>query len=205
MKNKAIQEQRMRSYFIQATKDILKGEGLRSISVRNVSDRAGYSYATLYNYFKDVNELIFFCVADFQAECAEFVGNCTQGKAAGPEKLKATVMAYMGYFVEYPGVFDLFFLAKVGEFGHKKTTLDLIGQSLDEVCAAEWEYCMQQGCVTSKERLLLQDELRIAVLGLMLFYINRRIPSEYSAFIQQAEQQVSRILEHVLATSNASK
>ena len=53
MEKKEIQEQRMRGYFIQATKEIIKGEGIKSVSVRNIADRAGYSYATLYNYFKD--------------------------------------------------------------------------------------------------------------------------------------------------------
>ena len=55
MKNKIIQEQRIKGYVIQAAKEILKGEGLKSISVRNIADQAGYSYATLYNYFKDIN------------------------------------------------------------------------------------------------------------------------------------------------------
>ena len=58
MEKKQIQEQRIKSYFIQATKEILKGEGLKCISVRNIADKAGYSYATLYNYFKDVQDLI---------------------------------------------------------------------------------------------------------------------------------------------------
>ena len=65
MKNKELQEKRMKGYFIQATKDILKGEGLKGISVRNIADQAGYSYATLYNYFKDINDLVFVCVNDF--------------------------------------------------------------------------------------------------------------------------------------------
>ncbi len=65
MKNKEVQELRMKNYFIQATKEILKGEGLQAVSVRNVADKAGYSYATLYNYFKDITELIFVCVNDF--------------------------------------------------------------------------------------------------------------------------------------------
>ncbi|MBN2263533.1 MAG: TetR/AcrR family transcriptional regulator, partial [Prolixibacteraceae bacterium] len=66
MKNKQIQEERMKGYFVQAAKDILKSEGIKAISVRNIADRAGYSYTTLYNYFKDVNDLVFECVNDFQ-------------------------------------------------------------------------------------------------------------------------------------------
>ena len=57
MKNKELQEQRMKGYFLQATKDMLKSEGLKSVNVRAIADRAGYSYATLYNYFKDINDL----------------------------------------------------------------------------------------------------------------------------------------------------
>ena len=59
MEKKEIQEQRMRQYFIDAAKEIIKGEGLKCISTRNVSDRAGYSYATMYNYFKNINDLIY--------------------------------------------------------------------------------------------------------------------------------------------------
>jgi len=105
MGNKEIQEQRMKNYFIQATKEILKGEGLKCISVRNVADRAGYSYATLYNYFKDIKDLIFECVVDFQQECEEFVKAESKKSSAGKEKIKAVTTAYIKYFIQYPGIF----------------------------------------------------------------------------------------------------
>ena len=54
MENKEIQEERVRSYFVQAANEILRGEGITNLSVRNVSEKAGYSYATLYNYFKNI-------------------------------------------------------------------------------------------------------------------------------------------------------
>lgn len=82
MNNKEIQEQRIRGYFIDATREMLKGEGIRSINVRAVADRAGYSYATLYNYFKDIKELVFICVKDFQEE-AEAIIN--EKASAAPE------------------------------------------------------------------------------------------------------------------------
>jgi AcrR family transcriptional regulator len=105
MSNKEIQEQRMRGYFIQATKEILRGEGLRNVSVRNIAERAGYSYATLYNYFKDIKDLIFECVKDFQAECEDHVRRETKNSARGKEKIEAIVKAYVKYFVQYPGIF----------------------------------------------------------------------------------------------------
>ena len=44
--------------FIDATADIIREEGVESISIRNVASRAGYSSATLYLYFEDISQLI---------------------------------------------------------------------------------------------------------------------------------------------------
>lgn len=103
MGNKEIQEQRMKGYFIEASKDILKGEGLKSISVRNIAERAGYSYATLYNYFSDVKDLIFECVVDFQEECESFIKAETKKSQPGLEKIKSCRKSLYEIFHTIPG------------------------------------------------------------------------------------------------------
>ncbi len=189
----------MKEYFIQATKEILKSEGIKSLSVRNIADQAGYSYATLYNYFKDVNDLVFLCVHDFQEECNQFVADQTRNKANGIDKLKASVLAYMYYFVEYPGIFDLFYLTRVGDFGNKQSTIDLIGKSLDQACEQEWEYCINQNLITNDKVDLLKSQLRYSVPGMLLLYLNRRIPESYSEFIDRSVIQINYLLEPGLA------
>ncbi len=194
--NKQIQEQRIRGYFIQATKDILKGEGLKGVSVRNIAQQAGYSYSTIYNYFKDVNDLVFLCISDFQKECEAFVSEQTNGKPQGMERLNATVISYVNYFVEYPGIFDLFYLAKVGDFGHKAATIDLINGSLDTVCEKEWNYCASRGLVKVEEVERLKAQLRYTVIGMLLLYLNRRFPASYSEFMSQLAIQINAILDN---------
>jgi len=194
MKNKEIQEKRMKEYFIQATKDILKGEGLKSLSVRNIADQAGYSYATLYNYFKDVNDLVFLCVNDFQEDCKLFVANQTKKTPKGLDKIKATILSYISYFVEYPGIFDLFYLAKVGDFGNKQTTINAISNSLDNVCDSEWNYCISHNLLPIEKVESVKNQLRYTVIGLLLLYLNRRIPNSYSEFINHANVQIDYLL-----------
>jgi len=58
--NKEIQKKRILMYFIEATSKIIKDEGIENVTIRNVSDLAGYNSATLYNYFEDLEHLIFF-------------------------------------------------------------------------------------------------------------------------------------------------
>ena len=194
MKNKEIQEKRMKEYFIQATKDILKGEGIAGISVRNIADQAGYSYTTLYNYFKDVNDLVFLCVNDFQEECKLFVANQTKKSPKGLDKLKASIKSYINYFVEYPGIFDLFYLAKVGDFGNKQATINLISNSLDGICEAEWNYCIQHNLLQNEKIEVTKSQLKYAVVGLLLLYLNRRTPDSYSEFVSLANIQIDSLV-----------
>lgn len=58
--NKEIQKKRILMYFIEATSKIIKDDGIENVTIRNVSDLAGYNSATLYNYFEDLEHLIFF-------------------------------------------------------------------------------------------------------------------------------------------------
>lgn len=185
MKNKELQEIRMKGYFIQATKGILKGEGLKGISVRNIADQAGYSYATLYNYFRDVNDLIFVCVNDFQEECNQYVADQTKNSTEGIEKLKAAIFAYIKYFVEYPGIFDLFYLTKGGDFGNKQSIMEVISKSLDHVCRNEWDYCLKRKIFKEGNIEQLKAQLRYSVIGLLSLYLNRLTPNSYTAFIRE--------------------
>ncbi len=206
MRNKEIQDQRMRGYFVQAAKEILKGEGLKSISVRKIADRAGYSYATLYNYFHDVNDLIFICVHDFYEECQSFVQIKTGKIPMGLKKINAMAGFYIDYFVQYPGIFELFFLEKVGDFGNKQDTIEAIYFALDNICNAEWKYCIEKGLIKSEEADMKKSQLRHVTTGLLLFYLNRRTPADYNEFLKgsKSSDRCDRVIfaPHQVQTKN---
>ena len=111
MRNKEIQEERVRDYFIQAANEILRGEGISNLSVRNVAEKAGYSYATLYNYFKNIDELLSVCIFDFIEEGKEFILDETKNIPKGKDKLEAIIKSYIKFFIQYPGIFELFYIA----------------------------------------------------------------------------------------------
>lgn len=186
MNKKEIQEQRVKGYFIAATKDILKSEGLKSVSVRNIADRAGYSFATLYNYFKDVKDLVFLCVKDFREECREHVLSRTAAITPGNKRLKAIMLAYMEYFIQYPGIFELFFVEKLSDMDNKGATTALVTSLLEDLCAADWTYCIDKRMLTAREAGLKKAALLYGITGLLTLYLNRRHPESYTAFLKQA-------------------
>jgi AcrR family transcriptional regulator len=193
MGRKEIQEQRMKDYFIQATKEILKAEGIGAVSVRSIAEKAGYSFATLYNYFKDVKDLVFFCVKDFQKECEDYIES-KMGKAGrGEAKIKAIALAYVEYFVQYPGVFELFFIEKMSAIGSNKASADSIVSFLDHLCKDELKYCIDEGIYTRKEAEALMAELKALTTGALVIYLNRNYPETHGDFIKRINQQLDRI------------
>jgi AcrR family transcriptional regulator len=194
MERKEIQENRMKSYFVQATKELIKGEGLKSVSVRNIAERAGYSFATIYNYFKDVNDLVFLCVQDFEEECTLMVNEKAKHYAHGKPRIKAISKTYMQYFVEYPGIFELFFLEKMFSIGHKQKTNLLIMNFLDILCEEEWNYCIKNKLVKKADADEIKSALKYFTTGMLLSFINRQYPSVYADFTKLTEEQLDRIL-----------
>jgi AcrR family transcriptional regulator len=195
MNNKEIQEQRIRGYFIDATREMLKGEGIRSINVRAVAERAGYSYATLYNYFKDIKELVFICVKGFQEEAETIIYEKTITAPHGKEKIRANMKSYISYFVQYPGIFELFFVEKMNDLGTNQPTASLIYTFPDRLCDEEWQYCIAQNIITEEKAAILKNELRFLVTGMMLFYLHRGQPAEYNEFILMVDTQLNLVLD----------
>ncbi len=195
MDKKEIQEQRMKEYFVQATKDILKAEGIHAVSVRNVADRAGYSFATMYNYFKDIKELIFYCVSDFLDECEEYVQTSIKKGKVGPKKIKAMMVAYTEYFVQYPGVFDLLYIEKPAALGNSNGYSQLITDFPEKLCAEEWNYCLSEGIYHEDELSMLKSDVLYTVTGLLVLYMNRQYPQTHKEFVRELKRHLDRILK----------
>ncbi len=51
---------RTMTYFINAADELINEIGIENVTIRNVAKRAGYNSATIYNYFENLDHLIFF-------------------------------------------------------------------------------------------------------------------------------------------------
>ncbi|MBI9103477.1 MAG: TetR/AcrR family transcriptional regulator [Spirochaetales bacterium] len=190
-----IQQERTRGYFLESAKEILRGEGLKAASARNIASRAGYSYPALYTYFKDMNSLIFECVKDFQNEIEESVITMNSGCKTAEEKIKKGISAWVNYFVQYPGIFELFFIEGIGDVGHLKETSNLINNSFGRVCRSGFDQLVEKGRLSGKEADDCLNLLKYQITGIMLYYSNRKFPPDYKSLIELMNNQKSLILQ----------
>lgn len=191
MTNSEQQIEQMKTSFVQATKEILKGEGLSSVSVRNVASQAGYSYATMYNYFRDVSDLVYACMEEFQQEIRDSVSASTAEKQAGLKHLKATLKAYMLYFVQYPGIFELFFIEN---FSSKGEANRIVSGFLDSLCDDDWQQLQAEQDLSQEQVEQKKLLVKHSVTGMLLMYLHRKDPEKFLEFMARSEAQLDLIL-----------
>lgn len=56
---------RMKKYLIEETEGLIQSEGFQAVTLRKIGDETGYNTATIYNYFKDLNELLLYSSVKF--------------------------------------------------------------------------------------------------------------------------------------------
>lgn len=108
--NKQVQRKRMMSYFIKATEQVIEEEGIDKVTIRKVAQLAAYNSATLYNYFEDLDHLVFYTLM-------KYLKAYTLGLSAAMAKCKTpreVVLASWEVFCKYafskPQIFyNLFF------------------------------------------------------------------------------------------------
>jgi hypothetical protein len=136
---------------------------------------------------------VFECVRDFQNECTAFVEERTANANRGIDRLRAISKAYIEYFVEYPGIFELFYIERMSAYGNSKETAELIYVYLDKLCENDWRVYAEKLNLNNELVEKLKDQLRYTLIGLLLFYLNRHYPSDYDQFLLRAEKQLSYI------------
>jgi len=73
MDRKEVKKERTKRYFLDAAKDIIRSEGISGLTTKKIGEKAAYSYASLYNYFENFNELVCLCLEEMAGECASWV------------------------------------------------------------------------------------------------------------------------------------
>lgn len=110
-----LKRQRMKIYFLDAAKEMIANEGIESISVRKVAEIAGYSYATLYNYFEDLNELLWEVKQVMISDLVVLIQQKIQHISLDKEGIKRLFRVYCSFYFENPHVFKFFYFHKLSQ------------------------------------------------------------------------------------------
>lgn len=185
-----IQEERIKSYFLSSAKEIIRGEGVRALSVRTVAERAGYSYATLYNYYKDLKELVFHCVGDFLNELRDFVAQSNKIKKEKQRDFLNTSKAFCNYFVQYPGTFHVIFAEQMTEIILNDRITEEIDIHFQDIFN---DFYDDLAAKKNVHKNVIFEMHKNIIVGALTFYILRRTPKSYNDFLKKIETSINNL------------
>lgn len=107
--NKKTQWRRMCNYFIEAAVAIIEEEGINKLTIRKVADRAAFNSATLYNYFENLDELLYFAVLSFMKDYLEELDSMNFEGESKIEIYKEIWISFTEHALTYPEYYYIIF------------------------------------------------------------------------------------------------
>ena len=174
MVNKNIQEKRMKEYFVEAGYAILLEEGNESLSVRNIAKKAGYSYATIYNYFSNSEELMWAIGYRVLEKLTEIIKdkfvqykddiNCR-------ELLNLVYREYINYFLENESAYQFIFLKSIDSSNinnEEKNKIPVLFNLQQEIM----QNCVDAGFISQENKFVCGELLTNSINGLLALYFS---------------------------------
>ena len=91
-----------RNALIAAARELFVSEGVKSVSIRRIAERAGCPTMTFYVYFKSKRELLYHIWDDVVGEARATCLRAVDPADAPRERLRAFLLAIVAYWVAHP-------------------------------------------------------------------------------------------------------
>ncbi len=195
MDKKEIQRQRMMGYFINAAKEIIRQEGVKNLTVRKVGESAGYSYATIYNYFDDLNTLLIYCVVDFLEDCYRHVVSFKDNGADYRDQIIIYATEYFKYFAQHPDMFQLIFVDDLGQTP-KERMKDIVKPSIVLLLKETMKKCEEEGYIKGESIELLVQLIASSLHGKLLFFLRGRNIEQLDDMITALKKEIEFLINN---------
>ena len=167
---RAIKSERVKQILAETAKEMIHKAGVMSVSARKVTENAGYSPGTLYNHFKNIDELLW----QTRQLLIHDIATHTIARSA-PLKKKAdfadAMKNYMGYFIAHPNVFRFFYFHHLSDDTKINPTTSE-APLLKEEMEKTFLFIMETGGFNPKEAEIVQKTFVYAMHGMLTLLIS---------------------------------
>lgn len=115
MPNKILNKKRMMLYFINATEELIDEMGMENLTLRNIADRAGFNSATIYNYFENLEHLIFFAAMGYIKEYVNALNAYLVDSKNAMDKFLKIWECFCDYSFDKPEIYNAIFFPNLNK------------------------------------------------------------------------------------------
>ncbi len=187
--NKEFRRERTKREFILASKQIIESSGIDQVSARKVGEISGYSYATIYNYFKDINTLLTYVSIDYLNDSYNYTITGAETISDLTNKLIHYAKRYITYMIKNPSIFKLIFINDYG------ASIDDVKSELAPKVAIKLRETLNQ-MDQSRFRLSYDVTFQLIASSIhskILFYITKRGTDTKDELFKQIEREIKEV------------
>jgi AcrR family transcriptional regulator len=214
--NKDIKKKRTLKVFIEAARELIEEKGIEQVTIREVAKKAGYNSATIYNYFDNCNQLIFFASLDFLGEYSRAMPEYIADADDEIDRFIKMWECFCKYSFENPKIYYAIFSDNIGEhpeilmkkyfniFPEKVDTApkDLLPMLLDPDLshrAAIASKPLIENDYLSKELARQMDNMITYIYhGMLILMVNKRIAYSSDQALKIITKQIKSIVENAI-------
>jgi len=197
MKKKELQRSRIIRYFIESTISLIKSEGLENVTTKKIGDLAGYSYATIYNYFENFNELVCVSIAEIAVECAEFVGKNIKGSSF-KERITSFILLMTEFNISNPNIYYPFLSTSVDFIYFQNKTGDHFIHPAYDLLVRELKNSKELSGKKNDEILIICNLLTNIFHAKMHFYLLMKSPGTIEELNKEIITEVEYLFDLIL-------
>lgn len=190
---KDIKKKHMLKIFINATTEVIENEGIDNVTIRKVADIAGYNSATIYNYFDNCKQLVFFAATNFISDYVENMPAYIKKSKNSLERLILMWECFTFYSFKKPKIYYAIFSEDLGDKPENlvENYYKLFPEELDDAsedlasmllesrlskrAQIAMQPCIDDGYFIEEEKEKVEEGLRLVYNGMLTLIINNRV------------------------------
>ncbi len=195
-KENDIKKKRILKAFINSVREVINKEGIENVTIRKIAKIAGYNSATIYNYFDNLNQLIFFGAISYLDDYVNAIPFYLNKSDDELEQFLLIWKCFAKNSFNNPQIFYAIFTENIGDSSENlfKKYYQLFPEELDNIpkkyipmlleselqkrCSIHIKPCIETGHFTTDLAAEVDERIRLLYHGMLSLMINNRL--EYS-------------------------
>ncbi len=188
-----IKKKRILKAFIKSVRTLMNEEGIENVTIRKVAKKAGYNSATIYNYFDNLNQLIFFGAISYLDDYVQAIPFYLNKSDDALDQFLLIWRCFVKNSFENPQVFYAIFTENIGGSSENlfKIYYDLFPEELDNIpkkyipmlleselskrCSIHIRPCIEAGYFTTEKAEKVDERIRLIYHGMLSLTVNNRL------------------------------
>jgi AcrR family transcriptional regulator len=211
-----IKVKRIIRIFINSTIDIINNEGLENVTVRSVAKKSGYNAATIYNYFDNNRQLIFFASLSFLKDYFKDIENIIKANDKEPIKQYLKLWEiFCNYSYQNPKIYYSIFGENIDEdfksliekyfkvfpenFDYSPADyLPVLtdSYSVDNITKPLLD-CIELDCISKEDAKMIDESSMLYYHGMLSLMVNKRVKFGVKEATNKTINHISQIINNI--------